>query len=394
VNVQSGIEGLAELGSPLNVSTAEALIETVDVNNGLDDADLAIADATKGIGSVGAKSSKKTMPMFSPPASNRFMVHGYQYHRIDSSSDQVSYRITLASAISINQIYVYVPAIGSNSNKNFRVGIQGDSSGNPDGTFDCSFTFQSGSGTGWKSSTSLSCGSYSAGQVIHTVIEYSSGGGNWDSNWVDLISTNPWNRLRPYDGSSDTNSNVLLNTGSGWTAQNLQPVVIVKETSGGQDGNSYYSGASANIWGVPTWLGQGNKFQVSSATTMNQAEFFIAHTSGSGTAPVTLTIRNISDNFEMVTTSVPPSAIPSGSSCADGNWITFNFPIQSFVTGKTYAIYLNSSSGIVGYYTCLSITDNTSPQNLLTFSRIIPPTTSRSFWYPSSPKLSFQFHFR
>lgn len=384
----SGIEGLAELGAPLNVSTAEALIEIVDVHDELDDADLAIADATKGIGSVGAKSSKKILPMFSPPASNRFLVYNVVYHRIDSDSDQISNRITLQSAISIDELYVYLAAVGGGANKNFRVGIQGDSSGNPDGTYDCSFTFNVGSATGWKSGTSLGCGIYSAGQVIHAVIQYDSGGGSWGSNWIDMLSTTPHNQLRPYDGSSDTNSNVLFNSGSGWTAQNDQPVVIVKETSGGQDGNPYTGGGTATIAGTPTNTGQGNKFQVSSATTMNQAEFRVGWVIG--IAPLYLKIRNVDDNIEMVSVSKAYTAIPAGSSCSAAGWVTFNFAPQTFVTGKTYAIYLHTNGGLNGYVICVTTTSDSSPQNLVTFDGTTTFRTSVVVSGPSFTDYTYQ----
>ncbi len=234
-------------------------------------------------------------------------------------------------------------------------GLQADSSGSPSGSFLCS-----GTATpivGWvvfPCSTSIS-----SGTIYHLVVE-------WDSGTIGLSNsgavryTTPNNNLYPKDGSTDSATNVLTETGSGWNAEDGQPVYVVNNTST-FEGNPYHTYEEKDIFGTTGW---GNKFSVTTDRSFSEARFYVKKV---GTPPndLTMKIRQVSGSpLEVASVSVAPGSVGTAF-----GWITFTFPPVTLSSAETYAIYLQTTGGDASdkYVVPASVTVGGAPYEDLTF---------------------------
>jgi hypothetical protein len=366
----SGIEGLAELGVPLNVSIAEALIEMVDTKKELDKAGLVLADATKGIGSVGVKSSKKIIPMFAGDADHRFLVTGYSSHRINEDDDWISMKFTAKTTLTPAQTHFYLSGYGTagGQNADFQVALYSNSGGNP-GSSLCSgsFTNNGALSVGWISTNPTSCPSLSQGTIYHLVIHCTSQNNRCGDRFIDVRYTAPNNNKYPVDGTSDANMDVLtIENGGSWTSLDYQPLFVICDNtgcSGTNYGNPYH--IYQIILDITSSTGHGNIFQISSNRAFDQAEFYLARTSGSTSGNLVLKIRNLSDSVNVLTDTRPGTNWPVALSPA---WYTWTFPSPvSLVSGKSYAIWLETDNVNLDFGTYANIAENSAPYNALTF---------------------------
>jgi len=205
---------------------------------------------------------------------------------IADDNDRVSFRFTSPFSNPLSEVRVYV-ASHTGSSSIFRFGIQTDNAGLPSGTYVTSGTFVASS-NGWKTIVVSPGYTPTPGTIFHLVGERVSG-----KNSILLRTTTPLQNINPSTGQTDTEQQTLSTTdGVTWTANNLQPLMIVQDTIGNLLGNSYTTTASQAIWGSRE-IGEVLRF---SQDTVVQGATFAIGRSGTPTGNLLLTIRDLTTN--------------------------------------------------------------------------------------------------
>ncbi|MFA5030283.1 MAG: hypothetical protein WC495_01695 [Patescibacteria group bacterium] len=249
---------------------------------------------------------------------------------IADANDRVSFRFTSLFSSPVSEVRVYVASHTGNSSI-FRFGIQTDNAGLPSGTYLTSGTFIASS-NGWKTITLSPAYTPTPGTTLHLVGERVSG-----KNSVTLRTSTPLQNINPSTGQTDTEQQTLSTTdGVTWTANNLQPLMIVQDTLGNLLGNSYTTTTSQAIWGT-TEIGEVVRF---SQDTVIQGATLTIGRSGTPTGNLLLTIRDLTT--DSVLGQQETIATP-GQASTTMRWITKDFT-NPITIPATHTIRLELSS--------------------------------------------------
>lgn len=176
----------------------------------------------------------------------QFVPYGGVWGFSDGSK-KLSYKFTAQKNGTVDEIKICTTFAGSPPL--YRAGIQGDSDGEPDGSYDGSGTFTP-SKLDFSTVTLDNPVSVTQGTIYHIVVQYESGDID-TSNCGHFYMLTILNSLIPYDQSSDTNQNTLIYSGS-WASQDYSPIYILvfdDSSLGGQPYIGWFSGTvQGNIW--------------------------------------------------------------------------------------------------------------------------------------------------
>ena len=170
---------------------------------------------------------------------------GY-FWQMDASGDMSSYRFTAQNTKTCDAIQFLAYKLGTMPT--YKVGIQGDSSGEPDGTYISSnnTTFANGDVASaesydWHRVALSSSVSLTSGTVYHIVFEYDSGTID-SSNYMRLVSHRDVPQIVAKDNTSDTSRSLLISSdsGSNWTTYNDDHAkFLIEYTDGTSEGSPY-----------------------------------------------------------------------------------------------------------------------------------------------------------
>jgi hypothetical protein len=267
-------------------------------------------------------------------------------------------RFTAQSNQPVNKIRVYIDAKGSGTSPIYSCGLQGNSGGNPSGTW--LGASQQGYGdlaattTGWQTVTLTQPVSLTAGTVYHIVVLYKSGTIG-SSNYIALRRSTPQNSMLPYDGAADSQSNTKFYSGGFWTTQDSQPIYLLQTATPTYEGNpcetfSNVSVYSANYVGEKLTISGGNQ-------EVDAIGFYVR--SNSSTDPADNLYYQIRDSANTVVRSgtlVTKTAITTSY-----QWwnVTLSSPL-SLTNGATYRVNLYSTNSTASYYYQVLRNDNTN----------------------------------
>ena len=281
-----------------------------------------------------------------------------------SSTMRTSLRFTAQSGKTVSAISVYIDSeVGVSPSYSY--GIQGDVSGNPSGTYLGSGALKATS-AGWKTITLSPAVDITAGAIYHIVVEHNSGAIS-TSRYVALRRSAPQNLLYAQTQAADSQSNTLFNSGSGWTAQNFQPIYELDFPDATYEGNPYETNAQVNVFGA-NWIGE--KFTVAGGNkTVKDISFYVRQ--NSATEPA--------DSLQVELRTVTPNAVVSGGSGILAtaaqtntayNYFTYTFASPITLTnGADYRIVLKSpgSNSTNFYQVYRAVATNAASYNSITY---------------------------
>lgn len=187
---------------------------------------------------------------------NQCFADAWDYLTIDSGSEQISIRFTAQASKTVDKIYIDVGAEYTDQQIDIQIGLQGDSGGEPDGTWLGSVIK---SFTADRAINALECDitpnvALTAGTVYHIVIAPT---GLNMPNATNYIQAGDWGgtlrNLVPHPDIqvADANQNLLFYDGSSWIEQDKQPLFSLLFTDGAYEGYPYGEtmATSRNVYG-------------------------------------------------------------------------------------------------------------------------------------------------
>jgi hypothetical protein len=276
---------------------------------------------------------------------------------LDGSGEKLAFRFTAQSSKSVNKVHIYINSITGTS-PTYRVGLQGDSSGEPSGTWlgatNQAYQDMTPSASGWITLTLNETASLTSGTVYHIVVQYQSGtinGSNYSSFRIlyPKILYQHSNESTNNISFSDSNLARLFNSGSIWSVSpTYGPFFIIEYT------DTNLSGCAMTFTGIA--INNSNTIygeQITIDTANQDVETIGFYVKKSGTPDDDL-------EYEIREASSPYTILRSGTLAASGDittsyaWYDANLSSTLTLTnGNSYKIVLRSpsiSSGI--YYLC------------------------------------------
>jgi hypothetical protein len=255
-------------------------------------------------------------------------------------------RFTAQASKSITNILVYIQTVAGSPA--YRFGIETSTTDYlPSTTYvggPSNYAVSTPTAAGWLNLTLPSAAPLTAGIVYHITVRYDSGtiGG---SNYIALrrMGTVP-NMFRPKENVIDP----WLNTISGTTIQNRDPVFVLKYSDNSFESMPYDTASAHNIYGAnwfsEKWTQNGNQVIVGVNIPLVKT----------GTTPGSLyvVLRCDTDSQDIATIVIPQSEITTTL-----QWYEkyFDSPV-TLVNGKNYRLILRSpSSTSSNYFTCRSL---------------------------------------
>ncbi len=157
-------------------------------------------------------------------------------------------------------------------------------------------------------------------------------------SYLKLRVSEPQDNIVPFDGASDTNSNVLTTTngGTSWTLENKQPIFILDYSDGSYEGNSYSTLDNRKVY-LDNFVGEN--FYV---TADNRATSVAVYLKRVGSPP-DLRFSILDDNG---TTVVDNAQIgDSGTYTTTYSWIENSNVSFMLYGGHRYVIYFSTPGG-------------------------------------------------
>lgn len=318
-----------------------------------------------------------------PPSffGNQFLVESTSgMGRLNASNLRSSLRFTAQATKTVSRIRVYLhEEVGTSPT--YRYGIQADSGGNPSGTY-LGYGDYRATTTGWQEITLNTGVALTAGQVYHLVVQWQSGTIN-NNNCINLRLTAPLNLLYPYNNAADSNANTLWYNGVSWSAQNFQPLYVLRFSDNTYEGNPYITSAQQTIYGN---LCHGEEFTVSgSDKTVTAISFYVARRNVANLPQDNLYVRL----YDVTGGSLIEQGILTtpGDTPTTFTWKTYTFTTpRTLQNGRTYRIYLVSPlTTSARYYLVYRIENTNAPE----YNSINYDGTSSRYIYSSNGGSSF-----
>jgi len=200
---------------------------------------------------------------------------GSPHKTLDDLNDRYDARFTALENVTVDRAALRYS--GADAGTFFNIGLQGDSGGDPDGTYIASANIAATDGTIFHSFGSASL---NAGSVYHLVVEPTTVTGNGFLVYASAGS----NDIRPFDRALDTSLNSLTSTtgGATWSVDTRDPFFIL---ANGAD-TAVVVGPGQPISGVGA---PSNQWLKSTSTTSNGQQFVITDKEISSNAVVEVT---------------------------------------------------------------------------------------------------------
>src|SRR3989344_3480942 len=276
----------------------------------------------------------------SQTSGNQFIATSSLGLLLTSTSSWFSVRFTAQSSKTTNRLEFYQNSQSGTGSANYAVELRANNGGNP-GVILASGTYSPSGGTRWVNVNLNSSVNLTSGTIYHIVIRRISGARN-----LEVRYSRPLNNAIPYDGTSDSASNVLFSftNGVSWIPLiNSQPIYLLGFSDATVDGNPLHQPYD-DITSV-TRIFDGNfigeQFSViGSNRTITTVSFYARRISS--TTPednLYLTLYDVTNNSVVETgTIVNRTAITTTY-----NWYNYTFTApRTLIAGRTYRFFLSS----------------------------------------------------
>lgn len=289
---------------------------------------------------------------------------------LNQNKNWTSLRFTAQETKTVEAIRVYLEEeVGLSPT--YRYGLQSDNNGVPSGTWlgasNTAYGDYQATTIGWQRVILNQSATLTAGQTYHLVVQHQAGAVNVN-RYVSLRKSDPNNLKRPFDNSSDPNSNVLYSTDSGgnWTVLGSQPIYVLDFSDINYGGNPYHELSEHTIYGDNFY---GVEFTAQDdGLNISMAEFLVSKNRESPAGDLFLTAYHV-DSEEVLGTAelYDPAQITLGSY----SWTRFDFTESiSFSAGNTYRLYLSSpdSASEASYLIRSIYNENASVYNSINYA--------------------------
>jgi len=263
-------------------------------------------------------------------------------YRLNNPSYRVSMRFTAQESGQASQLRIYIAAEQRGNTVFYRYGLQGDSGGNPSGSY-LSSEIANFSSTGWQTINLTSPTAITAGNAYHLVIQYDSGSPPASNRYIDIRSSLPNNLLIPESGANDINANTLgyYGTPISWHVRNQQPLYVLGFDDSTFEGNPYDTSASRNIYGTRL---EGETFTLTTERTVSGVGLYVASSRDPLSQPAAdnlyVTLLDLTDGVTLVNaeTFVDPLGLTTSF-----QWLDHNFAsTQTLPADHQFRLYFSS----------------------------------------------------
>lgn len=279
---------------------------------------------------------------------NQFLINSTTSIGAMTSNSQITdLRFTAQNSNTVTAVRVYVDQYGSvpPSSPVYTFGLQSDNgSGYPDGTWLGSGVYTP-SGTGWQTISLNTPVTLNKLQVYHLVVQGRLALSK--KSYISLRESLPQNSLVPLNNASDSNANVLWNSGTGWSVLNSQPIYELDYADNTYEGNPYISGQDEAIYG-PNYVSE--KITVTSQN-MNISEISFKVKKNKNQSPADNLIVTLLTGNTVIEQGTLVSAGDPTLTTSYGPWYIYKLSRQETLSvGQTYRIYLSSSGANSNFY--------------------------------------------
>jgi len=300
-------------------------------------------------------------------------------YRLNSPDYRVSMRFTAQQSGNVNQLRIYIAAQQRGNQVFYKYGLQGNSGGNPDGSYISSPATANFSSTGWQTVNLGNPVSITAGSVYHLVIQYDSGSAPAANRYIDICSTLPDNLTIPLSGANDTNSDTLAYYGPplAWHDRTQQPLYVLGFDDGSYEGNPYDARASRAIRSARF---EGETFTLTDARSVSGVGLYVASSDDPLIHPAAdnlyVTLVDLTDG--VVLTDPNEIFVDPLSLTTSFDWIEHSFSsTKTLPAGHQFRLYFSSpgSSPSRNYLILNMSNPDASPYNDLNWDGINALTT-------------------
>jgi len=264
-------------------------------------------------------------------------------YQLNDSQYKVSMRFTAQKSGNVNQLRIYIAAQQRGNQVFYRYGLQGDSGGNPNGSY-ISSEIANFSSTGWQQVSLTSPAAITAGDVYHLVVQYDSGSAPASNRYIDIRSTLPNNLLTPESGGADISANTLgyYGTPIAWHLRNQQPLYVLSFDDATFGGNPFDTSASRNIYGSRY---EGETFTLTTERNVSGVGLYIASSRDPLVQPAAdnlyVSLVNLTTGETLVNgeTLVDPLGVSTSF-----DWLDYSFSggTQTLAAGDQFRLYFSS----------------------------------------------------
>ncbi|MFA5858687.1 MAG: hypothetical protein WC955_06440 [Elusimicrobiota bacterium] len=315
--------------------------------------------------------------------------------KLDTNGERVSMRFTAQKTASISHVYVYVDQ-RNGTPPAYVAGIQGNSSGNPSGTWLGASGAFSPSATGWASAVLGSVASVTAGTVYHLVVQQGTTAPSTTNN-IQVRSQVTAHKRIPYANVSDTNAAAMRRdptTGVWGNLAGPQPIYLIRYSDGSYEGMPYASYGTSSGFGVYKSSGVGEEFIVNNSTYnmwVNKFEIYVS-SFGNPTIPLIYELRFATG------TLISSGTITGFSRTALWEWKSVTLPKVCLEMNKKYRLYFRTTDTSVtkGYFICTNytaVTSSTSAYNQRGYGGVTSNCTRTTNSTAASPTWKVDYGF-
>jgi len=182
------------------------------------------------------------MPTYNP--ADQFIFTADAVFVLDGAADALSFKFTAQATKTCTGARIRgIDSFGTSPT--YRIGIQGDAGGLPDGSFIAQVDSQLADS--WNILTFDASVALSKNTAYHLVVEYNAGTID-GSNFVKIHYFTPNNQMIPVNQKVDTNQAVYTDTGGGFSiVANSNPIYLLSYSDGTSEGNPYWAETSTVV---------------------------------------------------------------------------------------------------------------------------------------------------
>lgn len=263
-----------------------------------------------------------------------------------NSNRKVSMDFTANYSKTVQAVGVYVGTIVGTS-PFYRVGLQGNNNGLPNGTF-----INSAVGdfkptvAAWNQVKLNETVSLTKGTVYHLVVQYLNGTVN-SSNYSPIIYGVNLPKRYSYDGSVDLNQNFRTIDGTNWAGSDFNglPWYFLNFTDTSSQGETYSSNAGVNSLNIYGNNRAGEQFLPTRDMNLSRLEVAAYKVGDPGNNLFFQIYNNTGGSVFYNATLIAESDIENNC-CSAGSWTTYDFPsVITLKSGMNYTLFFFTSGG-------------------------------------------------
>lgn len=270
---------------------------------------------------------------------NKFIATSFSSLPLASANNWFSIRFTAQNSKLANQLGFYQNSQTGGGLANYAIELRSNNAGNP-GTVLASGIYSPVGAARWVNVNLNSSVNLTSGTIYHIVIRKISGTRN-----LEVRFSSPLNNAIPYDGATDTASNVLFSftKGTSWLTLNRQPIYLVGFSDNTVEGNPLHQPYDDSTSVTRIFNGNfiGEQFSVTGLNrTATNVSFYIRRIS---TTPpednLYVTLYDVTNN-NLIETGI---LVNRTSVSTTYSWYSYVFTQpRTLIAGRTYRFFLSS----------------------------------------------------